>query len=120
MKIADCGFDDRCKAENEENYLQRWKIQQEETKERLRLTLENISVLMLTLSFSIQIFKSLSIWTRETGQTQERHTFSYSKHKEIRKENKKTKIPNSTTVTSKSIKNENKCQRKYSRYKNQS
>jgi len=36
MKIADCGFDDRCKAEHEENYLQRWKIQQEETKERLR------------------------------------------------------------------------------------
>ena len=53
MKIADCGFDDRCKAENEENYLQQWKIQQEETEERLRLTLENIGVLMLTLSFSI-------------------------------------------------------------------
>ena len=37
MKITDWGLDDRCKAENEENYLQQWKIQQEETKEKLRL-----------------------------------------------------------------------------------
>ena len=37
MKITDWGLDDRCKAENEENYLQQWKIQQEETKERIRL-----------------------------------------------------------------------------------